>query len=35
MTGHAVFNEVLLDRAVVDDADLIGGAGNGWARPAS
>jgi alkylation response protein AidB-like acyl-CoA dehydrogenase len=31
MTGHAVFNEVFLDRAVVDDADLIGGAGNGWA----
>jgi len=31
MTGHAVFNEVFLDEAVVDDADLIGGAGNGWA----
>jgi alkylation response protein AidB-like acyl-CoA dehydrogenase len=31
MTGHAVFNEVFLDDAVVDDADLIGGAGNGWA----
>ena len=30
MTGHAVFNEVFLDEAVVDDADLIGGAGNGW-----
>jgi len=31
MTGHAVFNEVFLDEAVCDDADLIGGAGNGWA----
>ena len=30
MTGDAVFNEVFLDGAVVDDADLIGGAGNGW-----
>ena len=30
MTGHAVFNEVFFDEAVVDDADLIGGAGNGW-----
>ena len=31
MTGEAVFNEVFLDDAVCDDADLIGGAGNGWA----
>jgi alkylation response protein AidB-like acyl-CoA dehydrogenase len=31
MTGHAVFNEVFIDEAVVSDADLIGGAGNGWA----
>ncbi len=31
MTGEAVFNEVFLDDAEVDDADLIGGAGNGWA----
>jgi alkylation response protein AidB-like acyl-CoA dehydrogenase len=31
MTGEAVFNEVFLDEAVCDDADLIGGAGNGWA----
>jgi len=31
MTGQAVFNEVFLDDAVVDDADLIGGEGNGWA----
>ncbi len=30
MTGDAVFNEVFLDGAVVDDADLIGGEGNGW-----
>ncbi len=30
MTGDAVFNEVFLDEAVVDDADLLGGAGNGW-----
>jgi alkylation response protein AidB-like acyl-CoA dehydrogenase len=30
MTGEAVFNEVFLDDAVVDDADLIGGQGNGW-----
>jgi alkylation response protein AidB-like acyl-CoA dehydrogenase len=30
MTGHAVFNEVFLDEAIVDDADLVGGAGNGW-----
>ncbi len=31
MTGQAVFNEVFIDDAVCDDADLIGGAGNGWA----
>ncbi|HKY16066.1 MAG TPA: acyl-CoA dehydrogenase family protein [Microthrixaceae bacterium] len=31
MTGHAVFNEVFLDEAVVDHADLVGGEGNGWA----
>jgi alkylation response protein AidB-like acyl-CoA dehydrogenase len=31
MTGHAVFNEVFFDDAVVDHADLIGGEGNGWA----
>jgi alkylation response protein AidB-like acyl-CoA dehydrogenase len=31
MTGHAVFNEVFLDDAVCADADLIGGAGDGWA----
>ena len=31
MTGEAVFNEVFLDDAVVDAADLIGGEGNGWA----
>jgi alkylation response protein AidB-like acyl-CoA dehydrogenase len=31
MTGDAVFNEVFFDDAVCDDADLIGGAGNGWA----
>ena len=31
MTGQAVFNEVFFDDAIVDDADLIGGAGNGWA----
>jgi alkylation response protein AidB-like acyl-CoA dehydrogenase len=31
MTGHAVFNEVFIDEAVVHDADLVGGAGNGWA----
>jgi len=30
MTGLAVFNEVFLDDAVVDHADLIGGEGNGW-----
>ena len=31
MTGEAVFNEVFLDDAVCDAADLIGGEGNGWA----
>jgi alkylation response protein AidB-like acyl-CoA dehydrogenase len=30
MTGQAVFNEVFLDEAVCDIADLIGGDGNGW-----
>ena len=29
-TGHAIFNEVFFDDAVVDDIDLIGGEGNGW-----
>ncbi len=31
ITGHALFNEVFIDEAVVDDADLIGGLDNGWA----
>jgi alkylation response protein AidB-like acyl-CoA dehydrogenase len=31
MTGDAVFNEVFFDDAECDAADLIGGAGNGWA----
>jgi alkylation response protein AidB-like acyl-CoA dehydrogenase len=31
MTGEAVFNEVFLDDAVVDAADVIGGERNGWA----
>ena len=31
MTGDDIFNEIFLDDAVVDDADLIGGEGNGWA----
>jgi len=31
MTGDAVFNEVFLDGAVCDGADLVGGEGNGWA----
>ncbi len=30
MTGKAVFNEVFLDDAVCDAADLVGGEGNGW-----
>jgi alkylation response protein AidB-like acyl-CoA dehydrogenase len=31
ITGHALFNEVFFDDAVVDDTDLIGGVDNGWA----
>ena len=31
MTGEALFNEVFLDEAICDHADLIGGQGNGWA----
>ena len=31
ITGHALFNEVFFDDAVVADADLIGGLNNGWA----
>ena len=31
MTGDAEFNEVFIDDAVCDAADLIGGEGNGWA----
>jgi alkylation response protein AidB-like acyl-CoA dehydrogenase len=31
MTGEAVFNEIFLDQARCDHADLIGEAGNGWA----
>jgi alkylation response protein AidB-like acyl-CoA dehydrogenase len=31
MTGEAIFNEVFLDAALCDDADLIGGENNGWA----
>jgi alkylation response protein AidB-like acyl-CoA dehydrogenase len=30
-TGHAHFNEVFFDDAIVDHADLVGGEGNGWA----
>ena len=30
MTGDDIFNEIFIDDAVVDDADLIGGEGNGW-----
>jgi alkylation response protein AidB-like acyl-CoA dehydrogenase len=30
MTGDDIFNEIFLDGAEVDDADLIGGEGNGW-----
>ncbi|OAA27845.1 acyl-CoA dehydrogenase [Frankia sp. EI5c] len=30
MTGDAVFNEVFLDDAVCEAADLVGGEGNGW-----
>jgi alkylation response protein AidB-like acyl-CoA dehydrogenase len=31
MTGEALFNEVFIDGAICDDANLIGGEGNGWA----
>jgi alkylation response protein AidB-like acyl-CoA dehydrogenase len=31
MTGEAVFNEVFLDDAVCDAANVIGGEGDGWA----
>ncbi|HLT17153.1 MAG TPA: acyl-CoA dehydrogenase family protein [Acidimicrobiales bacterium] len=31
MTGHAMFNEVFLEEAVVPDANIIGGLNNGWA----
>jgi alkylation response protein AidB-like acyl-CoA dehydrogenase len=31
MTGHAMFNEVFMEEAVVDDSALIGGLNNGWA----
>jgi alkylation response protein AidB-like acyl-CoA dehydrogenase len=31
ITGHALFNEVFLDEAVVEDSALIGGLNNGWA----
>jgi alkylation response protein AidB-like acyl-CoA dehydrogenase len=31
MTGEAIFNEVFLDAAICDHADLIGGENNGWA----
>ena len=31
ITGHALFNEIFIDEAEVDDADLIGGLNNGWA----
>ena len=31
LNGESHFNEVFLDGARVDDADLIGGEGNGWA----
>jgi alkylation response protein AidB-like acyl-CoA dehydrogenase len=31
ITGHALFNEVFFDDAVVDHANLIGGENNGWA----
>jgi alkylation response protein AidB-like acyl-CoA dehydrogenase len=30
-TGHAHFNEVFFDDAIVDHADLVGDEGNGWA----
>ena len=31
MTGHALFNEVFMEEAVVPDAAMIGGLNNGWA----
>jgi alkylation response protein AidB-like acyl-CoA dehydrogenase len=31
MTGESLFNEVFLDGAICDHADLIGGENNGWA----
>jgi alkylation response protein AidB-like acyl-CoA dehydrogenase len=31
MTGEAVFNEIFIDEAVCDAANLVGGEGNGWA----
>jgi len=31
MTGHALFNEVFMEEAVVPDAWMIGGLNNGWA----
>jgi alkylation response protein AidB-like acyl-CoA dehydrogenase len=31
ITGHALFNEVFLDEAVVEHGNLIGGVNNGWA----
>jgi len=31
MTGHALFNEVFMEEAVVPDSALIGGLNNGWA----
>ena len=31
MTGRALFNEVFIDEARVADANIIGGANNGWA----
>ncbi len=30
MTGRSLFNEVFLDEARVNDADLVGGLGHGW-----
>jgi len=30
MTGGAEFNELFLDRARIPDANVVGGAGNGW-----
>jgi alkylation response protein AidB-like acyl-CoA dehydrogenase len=31
MTGHAMFNEVFMEEAIVSDSALIGGLNNGWA----